>query len=326
MKRMSGATLVMSTMLVLAGCATVPPPEPPPPEPIVESSPVLPPPVKPVPQPVAPPPPSLPSVAIVLTSQQAAYADVARELAQHFDEFEIVDLSSAGKPPVSVLGAINDSDSEAIIAIGLRAAKSSVAMAEVPVVFSQVFNYRDHNLVTDNSRGIAPLAPMALQLGSWAALDSDLNRVGILIGEGHDELIAEARKAALAHEIDLQVEVVSSDQEAIYFFRRMVRSIDGFLLVPDNRILSHRALKEIIEVANRHQVAVAVPTEPMLALGADLSLSTVDADIARTTVDVLRKIQAGNLTQLPPVTELTDIEVVLAKTPPTQSSVTGARQ
>jgi len=88
-----------------------------------------------------PPPPRSPPVAIVLTNSQPAYLDVAVELAGYFENHEVFDLSNESLPPVTVLVSINDSDVTAVIAIGLRAAQSSVAMSKVPVVFSQVFNY-----------------------------------------------------------------------------------------------------------------------------------------------------------------------------------------
>ena len=66
----------------------------------------------------------LPPIAIVLTGTQAAYADVARELTDRFKDYEIYDLSDDGQPPVSVLRLINDSRSDVVVAIGLRAARS----------------------------------------------------------------------------------------------------------------------------------------------------------------------------------------------------------
>ena len=95
-------------------------------------------------------------------------------------------------------------------------------------------------------------------------------RIGVIIGEGHDDLIEDARRAAEKHEIELRVQVTHSDQETLYFFRRMVRDIDGFWLFPDNRILSGRVLQEMLADANRQQVPVTVPSDSMLQLGATL--------------------------------------------------------
>ena len=253
--------------------------------------------------------PRLPAVAIVLTNTQPAYAKVAEELTSHFKNYEVYDLSDRSQPPVTVLRLVNDSKSSVVVAIGLRAAQSSVAMADKPVVFSQVFNYQDHDLLTANSRGVAALPPLDAQIAAWKRIDPTVARIGAIIGEGHDELIEDAKQAARRHGIDLRVRVTRSDQETLYFFRRMIRDIDGFWLFPDNRILSGRVLEQMLSDANRQQVPVTVPSESLLQMGATISISTVAADIAATIVKVIRQIQAGDLDRIPPITQLSEIRV-----------------
>ncbi len=256
-----------------------------------------------------PEPPRLPPVSIVLTSSRPDYADVARELTSRFDNYEIYDLDSDDRPPVTILRLINDSDSAAVVAIGLRAAQSSVAMSTNPVVFSQVFNYQDHDLLTDNSRGVAAIAPLAAQIAAWKKIDPSITRIGAIIGEGHEDLITEAELAAQQHGLELRLHVTSSDRETLYVFKRMIRNIDGFWLFPDNRILSRNALQQIVAESNRRHVPILVPKESMLQMGASISVSTVASDIARTITDVIRQIQAGKLAQVPPITPLSEILV-----------------
>lgn len=252
----------------------------------------------------------LPGVAIVLTNSQPAYADVAVELAERLENYEVYDLGGGSEPPINVLRQVNDSNSGVVVAIGLRAARSSVAMSAKPVIFSQVFNHDEYELLTDNSRGVAAIAPLDAQLAAWKKIDPTIVRVGVIIGEGHEDLVEQARLAAEKHDIDLRVQVTTSDQETLYFFRRMIRDIDGFWLFPDNRILSGRVLEEMLSDAKRQQVPVTVPSESMLELGATLSISTVAADIARTIVRVIREVQSGNFESLPPITQLSEIRVL----------------
>ena len=208
-------TAIIIVALAVSACSTLAPPPPTeePPEIVIE------PPVAaepPPPRPVIPAEPAmLPPVAIVLTSSQPAYADIADELTRLFEKHVVYNLDDDPRPPVSVLRLINDSESQAVVAIGLRAAKSSVAMAGVPVVFSQVFNYQDHELLQEASRGVAAVPPLDAQLAAWKKMDPGLARVGVIIGAGHDALTAEARAAAERHGIDLQVRVAQSDQETL---------------------------------------------------------------------------------------------------------------
>ena len=310
-----GALVLVAVLF--AGCETLPPPLPPtlpppssPPveEPPVEESPVVD--VQPRPEPrVQEPPPPLPSVSIVLTNSQPAYADVAQELTRHFENYEIYDLGKDDRPPMTVLRIINDSEPGAVVAIGLRAAKSSIAMSDQPVVFSQVFNYEHHKLLQNNSRGVAALPPIDAQIAAWKKVDPSVKRIGLIIGEGHEGLVTAAELAAQRHDIDLVVQVTRSDQETMYFFRRMIRDIDGFWLLPDNRILSSRVLEQMLAEAKQRRVPVSVPSESMLSLGAVISMTAQASDIARTIADVVRKIHAGNIERVPPITQLSVINV-----------------
>lgn len=307
---------ILMAALVFSGCSLIPlEPEPAPvpmPEPIEPEAevvvvPPLPAPPKKTP-PTLPAPPPLPPLAIVLTSGVSAYADVAEELKQRFENHTIYNLEADVRPPVSILRLINDSDSSVVVAIGLRAAVSSTALADKPVIFSQVFNYQD--LPTENSRGVSAIAPLDAQIAAWKALDPTISRVGVIVGKGHDTLITEAEVAAERYGLELLVHIAESDQETLFAFKRMIRNIDGFWLFPDNRVLSPRALQEIIESTKQRQIPVLVPTESMLAMGADVSISTVASDIAEVITKIIQQIQVGNIDKVPAISPLREIRVV----------------
>ena len=182
-------------------------------------------------------------------------------------------------------------------------------MTTQPVDFSHVFNYEHHQLLKENSRGIAAMPPPDAQIAAWKEIDPSVSRIGVIVGEGHDDLITEAEIAAQRHGVELVVQVTRSDQETLYFFRRMIRDIDGFWLFPDNRILSTRVLQQMLEDANRQRVPVNVPSDSMLSLGAMVSMTSQASDIADTIVNVVRRIQAGQLDSIPPITRLSEIRV-----------------
>ena len=80
--------------------------------------------------------------------------------------------------------------------------------------------------------------------------------------------------------------------------------------VPDNRVLSARSLQQILETAKRARVAVAVPYESMLEMGATISLGTQAEDIAATIARVIRQIHAEGLKNVPEISPLSAIRVV----------------
>ncbi len=262
------------------------------------------------PRPVIVQPQPLPFAAIVISSRQPAYENVARELGDRLKNYTVFDISDQTQPPASAFRVINDSTAIAVVAIGLQAAEAAIAMARMPVIFCQVFNFRDYQLLTDNSRGISMLPPLDLQIAAWKKIDPTMSSIGAIIGEGHDELITEARLAAEKHGVVLHIRSAKSDRETMYLFNRMAGEIDGFWLFPDNRILSAQVLRQLLQYAERHKVRVTVFNESLLSMGASVSASTVDADIADTIIKVLRRIEAGDIKNVPALSPLSDVRIV----------------
>ena len=76
------------------------------------------------------------------------------------------------------------------------------------------------------------------------------------------------------------------------------------VLLPTPRFLSYDSA-----VTMCGGVPVSVPSESMLSLGAMISMTTQASDIAATIADVVRKIAAGNIEGVSPITQLSAITV-----------------
>lgn len=315
------APLVALLLVVGSGCSLlVPEPEPepapaPPPEvtaetPVIETRPPAPEP----PAPVAPRPApkiSPPAAAILVSDSRPAYREVAVALEGLLDNYATYDLAGDPRTPESVLAAIGDTDAAVVVAIGLEAARQARQLSPVPVVFCQVFNVQGNQLVADNLRGVAATPPLVLQLEAWQQLNPELKDVGLIVGEGHEALLAEARDATRDANINLHARVASSDRETMYLFDRMIPEIDGFWLFPDNRILSRAGLKHMFDKASQRRVQVAVFNESLLRLGAVISSTAVAADIAATTESILERLAKGENDAIPAMTPLSDINIVV---------------
>lgn len=248
-------------------------------------------------------------VAIVLSGRQGAYDSVARELELVLEDYSLYDLSDRSQTVRGVFQNIADEQATAVVAIGLRAALSARALSSVPVVFCQVFNVADNDLITDRVRGVSSIPPLGLQLRAWKELDPQLQNVGAIIGAGHESLIDEATIAAEELGLQMHIRVAGSDKETLYLFNRLVPDIDGFLLFPDNRILSRNVLEQMLGYAARHGVQVAVFNESLLSMGATLSASAIDADIASTIVRVLDRFEKNEVDDLPALSPLSEIAI-----------------
>jgi len=312
--------------LIVTGCATI---EPAPPEPVVvvlDPEPVIEPVVDPEPstvpnlpeepEPVVPEPPGptiaqsiSPLVAIVVSDRNPAYVAVADALQKFLDHNEVYDLSDQSLSAEEAFVTITQTEAKAVVAIGLRAAEAASRHATVPVVVGQVFNIRDKNILSDTVKAVSVLPPLELQIEEWRRIDPNIKNVGAILGPGHEDLIAEADNAMGAYGIQFHHAVAETDRETLYLFNRLVREIDGFVLFPDNRILSRTVLIEMMGDAARHRVQVAVFNEPLLHLGATFNAMTVPENIAVTMTGVLDEMINGDIDRIASITPLSDISI-----------------
>jgi len=167
------------------------------------------------------------------------------------------------------------------------AAKAGRKIADTPMVFCQVFNYQDHDLISPKSKGVKFLPPFSLQLEIWKELSPDLQTVGLIVGPNQEELVAEINQAAEQFNVELLTQTVHSDKEALYAFKRLTAKIQGFWLLPDNRVLSPTVLTEIVSYGRKHGNQTVVFSPQLLSLGADISFSNADTDVADAVLKVL---------------------------------------
>ncbi len=274
-------------------------------------------PVQPVPKPAptakrkpAPPPPE-PDIAIVLSDDIPPYVGVARELERLLEgeDYSLHKLDGSFPTAEAIFDEIEATDTPYVIAIGFNAARLASQLSDAPVIFCQVFNFQKTDFHPDRVRGISAVPPLDLQLQAWKELDPNLKSVGAILGEGHHELIAAAGDAAAKESMDLHYRVARSDRETLYLFKRLAASIDGFWLFPDNRVLSPTVIDQISMFASRHRIQVTVFIPSMLKLGAIMSASSVNSDIARTVLSVLKRASMRGMNSVPTITLLSDIEI-----------------
>lgn len=307
-------------LLLAAGCAGVPHAPPAVPEPELEEAEPEPPPEPeeqaipaPVPDPVEPlepvtEPPAL-RVAVVLSERSEAYERVAAEIVPLLERPLVYNLADRSLSTTEAFLAIAESPVDVVVAIGLRAAEAASQLSPVPVVYCQVFNFVAPEKPAVPVKGVSSLPPLSLQMQAWKRLNPGLERVGAIIGPGHEGLVDEARAAAAAHGIDVEHRVAKSDRETLYIFKRMAPAIDGFWLFPDNRVLSVAVLKEILRSAPRYDVQVAVFNAGLLDFGAALSSVSVHSDIAAAVLSVAKRLAAGEADTIPDLTPLSQVEI-----------------
>lgn len=229
----------------------------------------------------APPPPYRPPVAILVSADIPAYTDVAdrlqERLGQRASRFFVSNTSDALQalsPEISQRGQI--------AAIGLEAAVAAKPLAQAgrSVVFCQVFNYSQDELLSERSKGVGMLPSYRELFAVWHGLAPELRRVAVFTGPGLDTMLAPAVKEASRYGIDLMPITVNSDKEFIYSYKRSGARYDGLWLIPDNRVLSRTAIREVMSFSLRNGKQVAVFNDQLLSLGGLLSVTSKPDEIA----------------------------------------------
>jgi ABC-type uncharacterized transport system substrate-binding protein len=256
-----------------------------------------------------PAPPEPTRVAILLSADIDAYQGIAEQIVQRgpFNRYASFSLAN-GSDPGTIRRRVQSFAPEKIVAIGLSAAKFGQDFSPTPMVFCQVFNYRDHDLLSRSSKGVKLLPPFDLQLEIWLRKSPDLKTIGLIIGPNQADLLAEIDQAARRHRVNLVVRTVGSDKEMLFAFKRMTPQIQGFWLLPDNRVLSPDVLREILAYGRKHGTQTAVFSPQLLDLGADISFASRNQDVADSVLKVLGGARSKQLLFGPPMTSLTRVE------------------
>lgn len=232
---------------------------------------------------------TLSPITILVSDDLPAYSAVANEIGKKLTKRPII-INLKGDTVTNTVtpDLLRQTDKHRIVAVGPLAAQTAMRLNASKVVFCKVFNYRTLNPGNKHASGISFLPPVDLQFRAWKKLDPELKRVGVITGPGHERLIEEAQKAAKHYGIVLFHRTVQTDMEMLYDFKRLTPEIQGLWLLPDNRILSRRILREVMSYSTKHQLEVVVFHPALLRLGGLMSIDSVDGDVADQVITALR--------------------------------------
>ncbi len=254
-----------------------------------------------------------PGIAIVMSDRSPAFVDVQREIAKRYpDRMQNYYLDKTDMTTARNL--VQTSDISVVVAIGLPAARMAQGLTGKHVVFCQVFNYEEPNLIGPAMKGVAATPPVDELFRAWKQISPQLNTVGVITGGNLRDLMNEAQSAAKKHGLKLIHVEVKSDKETLFAFKRLSPNIQGFWMVPDNRVLSRAVIRDIMAYSVRQGDQMAVFNDQLLALGGLLSAETSAADIAEQVLQRVRKIHENPDVGISGLTQTTiRINSVMAK-------------
>lgn len=289
--------LLALLLFALFGCATPPGKEAEPPKPVVTIEKPAAEPVAPVPpKPPLPPPP--PGVDILLSSDIPAYRGVADALTKRLQgRTEVYSLSGRADMANAVIASVKASGHEQVVAIGLGAALAARELPDRQVVFCQVFNYAEHQLLGPNSKGISLLPGLGKTFAAWKAISPSLMDVGVISGEGFEGMLELANAAAAQQGIRLHHIEVANDKAYQFAYKQMAEEVQGYWLLPDNRVLSSGILRDVMTFSVRGGKQVLVFSDELLKLGGLLSAGSTEEDVAEKVLT--RLAEAAHKQEIP---------------------------
>jgi len=315
------SAVVLLMVAMIGGCSIISKPleQPPPIESTVVETPVTkvePAPVTPEPEPVSEPVATVEiieplKVAIIISRDIENYHRLSSEIGHliireggDFRPFYLYQQGAA-----EVIKQIKHEQYKQVVAIGLAATRATRMLQKIPVIFCQIYNYQDLNLISDQIKGVSLIPSVEQQIEAWKTLFPNLQRVGVISGEGKQNLIDRAASSAAERGITLIRRTARNDKELWHEFRRLIPQVDGFWLLPDNRILSKRTLRNIADYSTKHTTPLFTVNGLLLQEGAMISAFQVESDIARQVIERLLAIKPDNTIPGPAVVPLEQARV-----------------
>lgn len=225
-------------------------------------------------------------VLVLLSSSAKPYQTLANEILRGIGEQATqVTLTGKHEHDKLIINEVKASNATQIVAIGPLAARAVKGMNK-QVIFTHVVNYSDSELVAENSKGVSGLPSPELLFNDWRKLSPKLTTVAIITGKNLDVYLKRVEKAAKEQGIKLHLAQVTTDKEFIYKSKSL-KAVDGQWILPDNRVLSAKALKEVMAYGSRRGRQIVVFSPKLLSFGGFFYVQPDAMAIARVVLQRL---------------------------------------
>lgn len=282
----------MLALLSLQSCAQPPQYVLPMPEPEKAATPVI-------------PPKKAIQVVILASEDIPAYSKVANAIAKQLGRRASIHyLTGSQLENIRAVAKLKNEENTQIVSIGLNASIAAKSLSNKQVIFCQVYNHQDYGLLTPKHKGVSMLPSLPKTFSTWRSLSPAVIDIGVISGPGFDDVIQTARNSAKVYGFRLHHKTVNSDKEYQYAYKSMSKKVQGYWLLPDNRVLSEHILRDIITFSVRNSKQVVVFSDELLKLGGLFSVSSDYQDIAQQVVDRLEQAASTSVVPGPDIVYL----------------------
>ncbi len=240
-------------------------------------------------------------VLLLLSSSSKAYQKVAVYIRAELGEHAVqIILSGLPAQDRAVIEDIKASNTIQIVAIGLKALNAVKGFKDKQIVYTQVISHE--KISEDNVKGVSALPSPEKLFKDWKKLSPGLSKVAIITGKNLQQFLQRARRAAKSQGIELIIEQVDTDKGFIYKSKKLKSDVAGQWILPDNRILSAKALKDVMAYSSRRGRQIVVFSPKLLSFGGFLYVSP---DLKMIANGVLQRLsESAGKTTIPGVSVL----------------------
>jgi ABC-type uncharacterized transport system substrate-binding protein len=227
---------------------------------------------------------------------------------------ELHNLGASRGRENEIVRAIRASPLHQVVAVGLLAAQVARQRLDgKQVVFCQVLNVEEFNLVASWMKGVSGIPSLARQFAAWKVLDPNLRKIGLITGQHAGYMLVEAEAAAKPLGLEIEHVAVSSERAVLSALQELrERRIGGLWLAPDSSILSQRAILDLMASTVKHNVPVLAFSPALLKEGALLSATADTREIASVALERLRKSVPGSGVPGEPLAPLTGARITVS--------------
>ncbi|MES2902444.1 MAG: hypothetical protein V4723_22135 [Pseudomonadota bacterium] len=253
---------------------------------------------------------------VLVSDDKGAVAAATRALQSVYSggRIEMHNLNGSRGAENRIIQAIKDSPVNQVVAVGLLAAQVARQRLDgKQVVFCQVLNFEEFDLVAPWIKGVSGIPSLTRQFAAWKMLDPNLRKVGLVTGKFARYMVLDAELAAKAVGVEIEHVEVSSDRAVLPALQELrERRIQGLWLAPDSSILSQRTIFDVMAFSVRHQLQVMAFSPALLKEGALLSATADTREVAMAALERLRKANPGAVLAGDPLTPLGNARITVS--------------
>jgi putative ABC transport system substrate-binding protein len=253
-------------------------------------------------------------IIMLLSDDKPSVTGVAKAISAAYGEkVETYNMLGSRRTENDIVQAIQNSGTKQVVAVGLLAAQlARQRLQSKQVVFCQVLNFEEFDLVTPSMKGVSGIPSLSSQFAAWKLLDPGLRRIGVITGKQARYMVQEAEAAARRNGLEIvHVEVPSDRAVPLAAQELYEKRINGLWLAPDSSILSQRAILDVMSYSVKNNLQVLAFSPALLKEGAVLSATPDFTEIARLVLDRLRKTADASALAGDAITPLATAKIVV---------------